>query len=199
MDYLCVFLNFQIFVYSLIFLLIPRFIPLWSEKMLSMISVLLGLSGCVLSWWLSYVYLRRGHILLVVVFCKCQLQPVGWLCSVLLNPCWPFVNTYFFWKTIGVESGLSWKHCAFGVGTVHYRGSAHGAYIMWDIVQQVWVPLGKKQMEPNRYKLVTIPDRVRYNEPAVRAPRTEWLTLARVLYTKGKQPKQSREAIDNSL
>lgn len=136
-----------------VFRYIPGFIPWWSEKMLPMISVLLGLSGLILSWWRSCVYLEGGHSLLLVVFCKCQLQPVGWWCSVLLNPCWPFVNTYFFKKTIRVESGLPWKHSAFEVGTVHYRGSAHGAYIMWDIVQQVRVPLGKKQMETlNRWQ-----------------------------------------------
>lgn len=79
MDYLCVLFNFQIFECSpIISLLIPRFIPLWSEKMLSVISVLLGLSGCVLSWWVSYVYLKRRHILLSVVFCKCQFQPDAW-------------------------------------------------------------------------------------------------------------------------
>lgn len=140
MDYLCVLLNFQIFVYSLIFLLIPTFIPLWSEKMLSMISVLLGLSGCVLSWWLSYVYLKRRHILLVVVFCKCQLQPVGWWCSVLLNPCWPFVNTYFFLennqsgirailKTLcfwGGHSALPWV-CSWGIYHVGHCPTGVGA------------------------------------------------------------------------
>lgn len=130
------FFNFQIIVLSPIIVLSnPRLIPLWSEKIPFLMSVLLGLSGCVLSWRMFCIRLRGRLFPLLVVFYTRELHPTGWpCCSVLLKPCWSFGNIYFRKKIRG-DSRWSWEHCAFELGTVHDRGATRGVYLVWDIVR----------------------------------------------------------------
>ena len=98
---MCFLFNCQVFVYSpIIFLLIPRLIFygqrryfLWFQFFCVCQGVFYD-PGYVLSWWMSYDYLKR-RLLLLLVFCECKPDPAGWwCCSVLLNPCWSVVNIF---------------------------------------------------------------------------------------------------------
>ena len=77
--------NCQTFMYGpIIFLLIPRLVPLWSENMPFVISVIWGLSWCLSwpkvckteSWWVFYEYLKRRRLLLLLVLYKCKSEPL---------------------------------------------------------------------------------------------------------------------------